>query len=165
MFCKKLILMLLTFSCINALSNNWPKPVFDNKQWQLSVNKNHDNLRHEVYTLKNESVSNWSELITMQFIPDVKDALIFTKKFKKNLKQQCPKVKFDYMTNKQNPNILVWEYVVTQCPGYKPKLEIAKLTLIPNKGLHIFHYATLKTNLSNEEFNDWLVRLFEAKAF
>lgn len=165
MFFKNLSLIILILFSINVVAYDWPEPVFDNKQWQLSVNKNHNNVRYEVYTLKNENISHWSELITMQFIPDVKDPLVFTKNFKKILKQKCPKVKFDYMVNKQNPNIVVWEYIVTQCPNYKPKLEIAKLTLIPHKGLHIFYYATAKLNLSNKKFNDWLVRLFKVKSF
>lgn len=140
-----------------------PAPVFDEREWTLAWSQNTESQRFEEYTLKHESIKNWSELITMQFFPGNYNVLKYTQDFEKKLKKSCPNIDFSYAANKEDPNSIMWTFQSVDCPGYKNHIEIARAVVQPNVGIHIFHYATTDTNLSDKDFQTWLIKLFSIK--
>lgn len=139
----------------------WPGPVFDNRAWKLSWSENRDGNRFEEYTLKQETVENWSELVTMQFFHGDYNALQFAQKMEQLLKKNCPKADFTIASNKNDLNSVLWTFQVTDCPGQKNQLEIARAVVVPHVGIHVFHYATTDLKLSDKDYQTWLTNLFK----
>jgi len=140
-----------------------PQPVFDHRAWKLSWSENRDGNRFEEYTLKQETVENWSELVTMQFFKGNYNALKFAQGMKQILKKSCPNAGFSIVSNDKDINSVIWTFQVSDCPGQKNQLEIARAVVVPHVGIHVFHYATTNLALSEKNFKAWVNNLLKIK--
>lgn len=156
-------MVLVANPIIAYAKSKWPEPVFDNRAWKLAWSENRDGNRFEEYTLKQETVENWSELVTMQFFRGKYNALQFAQKMQQLLKKDCPNADFSILSNKNDPNSIIWTFQAANCSHQKNQLEIARAVVIPNVGIHVFHYATTNLKLSDKDYQAWLVNLFKIK--
>lgn len=142
------------------------KPIFDNREWILGWSIEQDRTQtppkgtvFQEYVLKGETVQNWSELVTIQFFPELQDKVSlenFEQSNKANMLKICSNVQWKTLSS--NDKERVWEWSIKNCAGQSDQSEIARI-IKTKEGIHVFHYAIKKSNFSDVDRKLWLNNL------
>jgi hypothetical protein len=167
---KYWLIILFTGITFSLSAKEVAQPVFDNREWAEGWSIQQDPTQrpppgtvYKEYVLKGETVENWSELVTLQFFPGLQDKTSlenFEQLNKTNLLKVCPNA--NWKTLSSNDNERVWEWSIKNCTGQPDQSEIAKVVKT-KEGIHIFHYATKKENISDATREIWLKNLNSIK--
>jgi hypothetical protein len=148
--------MTMTFS---LSAKEVAQPVFDNREWvEGSILKDQDDVR-KIYVLKGETVKNWSEIVDIQFLSGLQNKITlneFEELNKSALLKICPDA--NWKTLSSNDNERTWEWIIKDCAKEVDQSSITKVVKT-NEGFHLFHYATKKSNISDEVRETWLKNL------
>ncbi len=104
--------------------------------------------------LKNETVNNWSELITTQGLPNRAQVTPqnFYKSMTQALQQQGYQPKFTL--HKNVPNEVIMEFQISN-PSHEAQDEIQRIIQKPH-GLYIIHYVIRKADRGEAQRKKWL---------
>lgn len=135
---------------------NLPYPVFDHRDWVLALVQNTETSRLLEYTLKNESIDNWSELVTLHFFQGRFDLKTFASTWYKAMEVQH-KCDAALALNERDPNRGIVFY---QNCGSSEDAEsgVAVFVLEPSVGIHAFIYEK-RGYITDDELNTWLINL------
>ena len=125
------------------------------EKWRLGFVQNQNGGGFEEYVLPGETVKNWSQLVTLQFLPGLQEQTnpdIFEARMKKDLARVCPDVKWESI--KQDEASRLWAWSVQGCPGQPDQSELARL-VSTNQGFHIVHYAIKKAPMPDDKRSLW----------
>lgn len=116
----KKILLLSIFFCLSCTScmvaeTNFPTIEYsldqDGRKWKMGYNAKNDQISIVEYVLENESIENWSELVTTQSSVNIKISLEeFFDAFIKQLKESVPGSKVNARIISRGPNNLFGEW-------------------------------------------------------
>jgi len=157
---------IISLMCIsyNAFAADSVKPVFDDRQWSLSWSNNKDDgTIFEEYTVGDEKVENWSELISIQFFPGLNKNVnldVYEASTKINLTRACPGIIWN--SHYQQEFERMWSWSIINCPGQKDQSEIAR-AVTTDKGIHVFHYAVKVAPIPPLEYLKWSGKLREIR--
>lgn len=159
MFRYILIIITLIFS-FEVYARERAQPFFDERKWRLSnipneeLNKSTRPSIHE-YILENEDIKNWTELVTVQFFPELKNinAELFEKEFYSTISLQCKKLQWESLHQRDKERM--WYFVASECGRHKNQSEISRI-IVTEEGLHVFHYANTNTPMDLEIKNKWI---------
>ncbi len=155
-------LLLCSFT---AAANQPVKPVFDDREWVLGwtieqeANAPKNGQVYEEYVLKGEDVKNWSEMVTVQYFPELnKKATLeqFEALNKKELSNTCPAV--NWRTLSSNDHERTWEWHVTDCKNAPNQSDLTRVVKTDN-GIYVFHYAIKKSPMPEDKKKAWEANL------
>lgn len=144
-----------------VIANESAKPVFDNREWELGwtieqeANAPKNGQIYEEYVLKGETVQNWSELVTIQFFPDLNKKTTlenFEALNKKELSKTCPSVKWRSLSNTEDERI--WEWDVKDCKAAADQSDLTRIVKT-DKGVFVFHYGIKKSPMPEDKKKEW----------
>ena len=160
---KRILFLVVFFSAAFSVANLYAaekaKPVFDDRLWKLGWSQNQGDAVYEEYVVNEESVENWSELVTIQFFPGLQKQTspdIFESSQKANLLSVCPETKWESVS--QSDNDRIWKWSIKGCQGQPDQSEIARLKMT-DEGFHVWHYAIKESPMSHEKETLWLAKL------
>lgn len=147
-----------------ANANEDAKPVFDNREWVLGWSQvqgaaGKGGVVYDEYVLKDEKVDNWSELITIQFMPGLnKDTNldVFEGRNKTRMTNICPNIKWDSLYQQEDERM--WQFTIKDCPGQPDQSELMRVVKT-DEGFHMFHYVTKKAPMPEDVKNTWMKNL------
>lgn len=158
---RYLLICALTLSSFTAIANQTAKPVFDNREWELGwtiaqeANAPQNGQVYEEYVLKGETVQNWSELVTIQFFPDLNKKTTlenFEALNKKELSKTCPSVKWRSLSNTEDERM--WEWDVKDCKAAADQSDLTRIVKT-DKGVFVFHYGIKKSPMPDDKKKEW----------
>lgn len=133
-------------------------PVFDGRNWKLGWSQNQGSAVFEEYVLDGESVENWTELVTIQFMPGLNEKTnpdIFEAANRRDLSAVCPDIRWNSISQGEDR---MWEWSIQGCQGQPDQSEIARLVRT-GEGYHMFHYAIKKSPMPADKREVWIENL------
>ncbi len=107
-----------------------------------------------------ESINNWSKMITIQFIEGSGESpKFFMSKLQKQMENRCTNVKWDVLED--NTYTVLYEWVISQCGEHPDQHEISKL-LKGNDGLHRAAYIEKTQSIDPKTREKWVQWLSES---
>lgn len=130
---------------------------FDNRPWKPAWGQKTNAITTVEYIPVGDSIDQWKELITTQFLPGLKE--VTPAEFKKRFIANLDKSGITYTINtiEEKPEQLIFEFKVT-VPVNLQQDEIQKITQ-GKDGLYILHYAIKKSDMSKENRQKWINNL------
>lgn len=112
------------------------------------------------YIPENEAISNWSKLLTIQFLEGNKDdPEQFMNKLRVQMQGRCANLTWNVLH--KNSDSILYEWVLRGCKPHSNQHEIAKL-LKGNDGLHRISYTQKDSQLSEDTRSRWVKWFTEA---
>ncbi len=135
--------------------------VFDKRNWTIGWSQETDDVTINEYILEGEKIDNWTELITTQYFPNLKNisAEAFVKKgFIPGLKEFKPEISFFSAENPEQE--LFWEFKIKDNP-LNEQDEIQRVVSTEN-GLYIIHYVIKEADMGKPLREEWINNLKQA---
>jgi len=108
----------------------------------------------------NETIQNWSKMISIQYISGRKDnPEVFMNALKSRMEQQCKNT--TWKTISKDKNSILYEWKISNCSPNSDQHEIARLFL-GNDGLHRAAYTEKVKTMPNEIQKEWVNKLSNA---
>jgi hypothetical protein len=138
----------------NVLSYEKQKVQFDNRPWKAAWSEHTNSITYIEYIPLGDDINNWSELITTQFVPGLKQVTL--KEYYKEFFSGIDKAGVTYTTNTlvDQPNLLMFEFQV-QKPENLQQDEIQKMVKT-DEGIYILHYAFKKEDMGKSNREKWI---------
>ena len=134
-----------------------PLLVFDERKWKLGYQDAKQNQVIAEFVLENETVENWTELVTAQlFIGLRSEPRYFAEYVKKKTKDTCPSTV--WKTISEQPEDILYEWSVSGCKDIPDQSEIAR-THLGRDGLHVIHYAIKLGEMPEDKRQVWTKNL------
>lgn len=135
--------------------------VFDDRPWQAVWSKKSPEISTIEYVVAGDSIDDWHELITTQFIANVPDNLTpkdFADRAMAGLRDSgfLPIVTFYQNT----PEKVIFEFRI-ESPAHQVQDELQLITK-QNNNLYILHYVIKKADMGQENRNKWVALLRQA---
>ena len=109
---------------------------------------------------KDESLDNWTKMITIQFLENEHSApREFMKGLERTMTGRCPDVTWSVIDSTSNS--ILYEWRIAGCQGQDDQHEVARL-LRGNDGLHRFAYVEKVPELAPEVREQWIANLRSA---
>ncbi len=150
-----------------ALATAWaferPEIHFDKRTWKVGHQSSKGDQTMVEFVLENESVGNWSELVTTQLFAGLQEKMSvaeYVAAMHKSIGERCPKVKWN--TIRSGDTDAVYEWSVSACSGVADQSEIARV-FKGLEGIHIVHYAMRKPDMPAASRKEWLGLLERAR--
>jgi len=124
--------------------------------WKIRFQKierfSNDSIRE--FIPENESINNWSKMITVQFKSGRKDSpKLFMETLKISMEKQCKNTIWKII--KKNNNSILYEWRISNCEHHSDQHEIARL-LRGNDGLHRTAYTEKIKEISTMKRQEWI---------
>jgi hypothetical protein len=126
---------------------------FDSRQWKLANRVDGPKEFVREYVLMEETLDNWSELITSYSINASLSARISYDNLRDALSRECPSLRISII--EESPNNIVFEWEHDGCQAYPAQHEIRRITNI-NSGTRALSFTAKLPNLSAEKREVWL---------
>lgn len=158
------VFLLFSSSVVSAID----RPVFeyDERKWELGYQASHNGAQIEEYVLSGETVEDWSELVTWQYLPNFQeraDALTFMKQLRKLRQARDPEVVWEVIEKDHQSVLYKWESFNNPTTG--DYLELARI-VEDTDGMHIFHYTakyqkTFQNNIAHWTASFMAINVYE----
>lgn len=143
--------------------NEFPILVFDERTWKIGNQGQSEQGPMAEFVLENETVENWSELVTVQMYPGLQTKTMpadFAYMARKELLKICPSVDWRLVSVSQSE--ATYEWSVSGCAAQPDQMEIVRVVR-GELGVHLIHYAVKKPAIADEQRLKWIERLGRAK--
>lgn len=151
------IIPIFLFGCSISLEHvNVPGQLHDWKVGYQHIEKfSNDNISE--YIPYDESIKNWSKMVTVQFKSGRKDdPQVFMNDLKNKMIKRCENLVWDVI--KKEKNSVLYEWRIKECSPHSDQHEIAKL-ILGNDGLHRVAYTEKVQNISPKKRAEWIYKL------
>ncbi|WP_367606113.1 hypothetical protein [Legionella sp. W05-934-2] len=142
---------------------NWPQDEqlniqFDERLWKMAWGKKNEAFTTIEYIPDGDSLSNWGELITSQYIANVPEG-VTPQAFMLTIEHKLKKVGLnpDVHVLYASPDQVIFEFRIYE-PSSMRQNEIQKVLKTPN-GLYILHYVIKEPDMGEKRRSAWLERL------
>lgn len=109
---------------------------------------------------ENESINDWSKLISIEFLEGEQRGLIeYVEYFSDKRKKQCPGTEFKILG--KDEFTITYKFSFPSCLGHDEQSEVTRMFL-GNDGLHRLSYAEKTSKLSDKVINYWLLKFKES---
>ena len=139
------------------LSYEKQKIQFDGRPWKAVWGEHKDAITSLEYIPSGQNINHWTELITSQFIPGLKD--VSAKEFANRVLADLKKTGIVYSTHfidKQAKSV-IFEFRVQQ-PKNLQQDELQKVVKTP-EGIYVLHYAVKKKDMGTANRSKWINNL------
>ncbi len=135
--------------------------VFDDRPWKAGWSKIDDAMTMIEYTVGDETVLNWHELITSQFYSGLHTKTT-PKKFATMITQQIEEQGYNVETQAfvDTPTDYIFDFKVT-APEPMVQHEIQRI-FSNDKGIYALHYVIKEPSMTDETRDAWITRLEKA---
>lgn len=132
--------------------------VFDDRPWQAVWGKKSDSITTVEYVPAGDTIDNWQELVTSQFIPNAQNRFTAAE-FMQLLIEQLKSMELAPVVTiiHSSPDEAVFEFRITS-PDNLIQDELQKITRGAN-GIYVLHYAVKKADMGDATRKRWLQHL------
>ncbi len=159
-FIKLLIFTFLLTSCVSVpLETVSFKTPGEGPKWKVGHARDHGFGKGNIkeYVRLNESIKNWSELITVQFIEGSQATPSQTmQQLKEIMIKRCPNTTWVVISEEKKS--ITYEWKISSCSNADTQHEIAKL-IQGNDGIHRISYVA-KTSEINTKMREEILKVF-----
>lgn len=134
------------------------KITFDDRPWKIGWGEKNDIIQTVEYVTGDDTVDNWHELITSQFLPGAQNK-VTPKEWALNAIQQIKDMGFNPVVKfiKDTPDQVIYEWRIVE-PAAHQQDELQMITKDDN-GLYVLHYVVKKPDMGEEERSKWIKNL------
>lgn len=152
---------LLLAACSSAPWETINVPI-DTQGWDLGYSKKVEGTGWiKEYVRPPETVSDWTQLTTLQFFDGVRTAPgTFMDGLESMLEKQCPHVDWNVLSSDKDR--ILYEWKIRDCPGHQDQHELS-LILIGDYGLYRAAYTKRGSPMDPAVRKQWIAWLSEAK--
>ncbi len=136
-------------------------PVFDDRAWKAGWSSDDDAMTMIEYTVDDETVLNWDDLITSQFYSGLHTKTT-PKEFATMITQQIKQQGYSVETQAfvDTPTEYIFDFKVA-APEAMAQHEIQRI-FSNDRGIYALHYVIKEPSMTNETRDAWITRLEKA---
>lgn len=132
----------------------------DSSDWKLGSGSNRKGQTFVEYVPRNESINNWSRLLTIQFLEgDPSTPLSSMEAVRSRMQARCPGVSWNIIH--QDASSVLYEWKISGCAGNPDQHEIARL-LRGNDGIHRIAYVEKTSSIPSAQRERWVKAFLNA---
>lgn len=132
----------------------------DSSGWKFGSGSDRKGRTIAEYVPSNESINNWSKLLTIQFLEGERSSpFAVMEAIRSRIQARCPGTAWNVI--RQETSSVLYEWRISDCPGNTDQHEIARL-LKGNDGIHRIAYVAKVPNIAAAERERWLNALSDA---
>ncbi len=134
------------------------KITFDHRPWKIGWGEKNETIQTVEYVTGDESVENWSELITSSYMPGMQKK-VTPIEWAENMIDQLKNTgfKMDIHYIKKSPSQVIFEFRVLE-PENQQQDELQMITG-DDTGIYVLHYVIKKTDMGDEAREKWIKNL------
>jgi hypothetical protein len=134
------------------------KIVFDARPWRAGWGEKNDTIQTVEYVTGDDTVENWKELITSQYLPGMQEKAT-PMDWANNAIAQLQNMGFNPIVKfiKKDPDQVIFEWRLEE-PESQQQDEIQMITK-DDTGLYVLHYVIKKPDMGDEARNKWIKNL------
>ncbi|WP_047154468.1 hypothetical protein [Aneurinibacillus tyrosinisolvens] len=135
---------------------------FDNRSWKEGFRDINEQSQMIEYVLSNETVHNWSELVTVQYFPGARNPQQLFDVTKDKVKQLGIQSEFKLVNQTEKELVYGWYVEDQPKKGIPAQVEISRIIQV-DEGTYWLHYAIKSKDPSKKGIDDWTNRLSAVK--
>lgn len=156
---KSIALLISTYlliSCATSLEHVYTE--FQPQGWKIGFSEDIRGKGNIVeYVPTNETVQNWSKIMTIQFFEGSSmEPAVAMNRLKGKMQSRCPDVEWNII--EESKVHVLYEWSIVACVGHPSQHEISKF-MKGNDGLHRFAYTEKTEKLSESSRKIWIDRV------
>lgn len=159
----KIAVVLLFLSIVLAGCATSLETVFipgDSSGWKFGSGSDRKGQTLVEYVPRDESINNWSKLLTIQFLEDAQSTPgALMEAARTRMQARCPNVSWNVI--REDTTSVLYEWKISGCSGNPDQNEIARL-LKGNDGVHRIAYVEKTSNITAPEREKWIKAFSDA---
>lgn len=144
-----------------TLKEKFPSTLtFDNQQWKIDNADKNETMLIVEYTTDNQSVHDWTRLLTYQELLHKLPSDVSTEVFARNIEAQIKQLKLDakFTIIESSESGTIFEFQIMS-PKEHIQDEIQRITLDKDGHFYVIHYVEKKSDMGDKTRKEWIQHL------